>query len=259
MTFASHLSHTLLFARQELIYRYHDNALGIFWLFAQSITHVLIFTLVFSKLMGARLSAFESQYAYSIYLVSGILPWNALANTLTNLASVYNAKSYLIKKVPLSLSLMPLYVPLVEAVIYSVTMGVFMLFLWAIDYPWNWHWLWLPGIMALNLAFAYGLGLILGMLNVFIPDIKNLTGLVLQFGFWLTPIVYVTNILPEWAQRIISLNPFYWAIESLHQIILFGNPPHARRLFQLFLLTLLIAVTARWLQIRLERDIRDLI
>src|SRR5690606_33285569 len=69
---------------------------------------------------------------------------------------------------------------------------------------------------------AIGLGLLLATLNVFFRDIGHVTGVILQFAFWFTPIVYPSSIVPEWARELLAFNPMFGVIEFYHQVFL--NP-----------------------------------
>ena len=74
--------------------------------------------------------------------------------------------------------------------------------------------LWLPALMLLTLSFSMALGLLLGVLNVFMRDIGQVVPVVLQALFWLTPIVYHITILPERVQAIFRLNPLLPLVTS---------------------------------------------
>ena len=62
-------------------------------------------------------------------------------------------------------------------------------------------------LLLILLAFAIGLGMVLGVVNVFFRDVGQLFTIALQFGFWLTPVVYPLDVLPQWAQDLMQLNP----------------------------------------------------
>lgn len=249
----------LLFARWELRDQFSNRMLGGLWLFLQPLSYILIFTLVFSHLMNARLQQFDSPYAYSIYLVSGMLLWNLMAGVLQRLVNIFSEKAGLIRKVPVSLVLMPLYVPLVELVVFGIASVFFLVFLAVISHEPNIYWLWLPVVVLSGLLFAYSLGLVLAILSVFMPDLRNAVAIVLQLGFWMTPIVYVESILPEWVVGWMVLNPFYWGVSNMHRIVLYGQPPSFTLLFLLLACGLLLSLLARYLQHKLEKDVRDLI
>ena len=80
-------------------------------------------------------------------------------------------------------------------------------------------------LVALQMMFCAGLGMILGVLNVFFRDVGQLFAICLQFWFWLTPIVYPITILPEWVQRLLQLNPLTNLFSSYQNLFLYGQWP----------------------------------
>ena len=79
--------------------------------------------------------------------------------------------------------------------------------------------------MLLTLCFAMGLGLILGVLNVFMRDVGQVVPVVLQAMFWLTPVVYNLSILPAHLQHWFKYNPMYPIVASYQNVLLYGKPP----------------------------------
>ncbi|MGT2491392.1 ABC transporter permease [Cupriavidus basilensis] len=137
-----------------------------------------------------------------------MLAWNLFANSLARLSTVFSSKAHLIRKVPVSLGLMPLHVVVVELTIYLISMALYVAYLVLVGHPFSLTWIWLPLVIGLLAMLAYGGGIVLGMLDVFLPDVKNVVAILLQFGFWMTPIVYLPEILPPWARQLLWLNPF---------------------------------------------------
>jgi lipopolysaccharide transport system permease protein len=97
-------------------------------------------------------------------------------------------------------------------------------------------------LVALQVMFCAGLGMILGVLNVFFRDVGQLFGICLQFWFWLTPIVYPLSILPEWVQRLLQLNPLTNLIGSYQNLFLYGQWPVWSSLLPIFVIGLLFCV-----------------
>src|SRR3546814_14921380 len=80
-------------------------------------------------------------------------------------------------------------------------------------------------VLAIQIAFAIGLGMVLGVLNVFFRDVGQLFGVVLQFWFWLTPIIYPASILPERLQPLMALNPMASVMTAYQTILVRGAWP----------------------------------
>jgi lipopolysaccharide transport system permease protein len=248
--------------RQDLVDRYAGSILGAAWTFIMPLVNILIFTLVFSRIMGMRLGELGvdlGQYSYSVYLVIGVLAWNLFANTLARVTHVFHDKAAIIGKVNVSLFALPLYILCSELVVYAIASTFFLVFLFAIGFEFTWHWLWWPVILLVQQTLAYALGLILATLSVFIRDIKEFVTVVIQLWFWLTPIVYVINILPEKLKPLFLLNPFFHIVNALRDAMMQQSTPALLPLALLMVFALMLLAFGLWLGQRLERDIRDFI
>lgn len=95
-------------------------------------------------------------------------------------------------------------------------------------------------VLLIQVLFAIGLGVTLGVLNVFFRDVGQLVGVVLQFWFWFTPIVYPLNILPAWLQSLMKLNPMATLIGSYQGVMVHGLMPDWIALLPIALLSLFI-------------------
>jgi len=256
------LSVILAFTRQDLIDRYSGSVLGGFWLLLMPLVNILIFTIVFSKIMGARLVMAgmpEGDYNYSLYLVSGLLAWHCFANTVTRITNVYQDKAGIIGKVSVSLTVLPIYLLLSESVIYLLSMLFFGVFIFWIDHPLGISLLALPVVFVLQSLIAYSLGLLFATLAVFIRDVRELVGIVFNVWFWLTPIVYVANILPDDWARLLSYNPVTFFVDAYRDIILLNQWPNGQFLFWAFMMGCALFILARYVHKRLQQDIRDFI
>jgi lipopolysaccharide transport system permease protein len=249
------------FVRQDLVDRHAGSALGALWTLLLPLANILIFTLVFSRIMSARLSDmgmdYLGQYSYSVYLITGLLAWHTFSSTLTRITHVFHEKAGLITKVNVSLMALPLYVVVSETVVYLISMGFFAIFLVLVDFQWSLHWLWLPVIFIIQQLLAYAIGLLCAIFSVFLHDIKAIVGIVTQLWFWLTPIVYVITILPPQWEKLFMLNPIYHTVGAFREALILGNTPDVVGLGLVLLLALALLSAGIFIGRRLERDIRD--
>jgi lipopolysaccharide transport system permease protein len=217
----------------------------------------VLFAVVFSTLMRARLPGLDPTFGYTIYLIAGILAWNAFAQAITRLSGWYRDHAALYQKLALGLYLPPLSVVASEAVLYMLGIALFALGLIALGHGMSWHWLMLPFVLGLLAVITFCVGLILGLLEVFLPDIRRAVPIALQLGFWLTPIVYTQDILPSWVQPIILVNPIAHGIGALQAIIVFHRAPGLENLLALVLLAIVSTISLYWLGQRLRKPLRD--
>jgi lipopolysaccharide transport system permease protein len=252
----------LTFTRQDLVDRYSSSILGGVWTLINPLVLILIYTLIFSKIMGARLSDLGvefSEYGYSIYLVPAVLAWSAFGNTLTRVSTVFQDKAGLIGKVSLSLRTLPLYILLSETIVFLISMSLFAIFLLLIGYPISWMWLLLIPVYLVQQLLAYSLGFGAAVLGVFVRDVIELVRITVQLWFWLTPIVYVLDILPEETQNMLAWNPMTHFVTAFREVILYARVPDLGALAVLAVVGLCFLAMALFGFQRLEKDLRDFI
>ncbi|MEG3113677.1 ABC transporter permease [Salinicola sp. 4072] len=246
--------------RQDLIERHSGSLLGATWTFIAPLVNILVFVLVFSRIMGAKLEGFGAeidQYSYSIYLICGVLAWTAFANSLGRITNLYKDQSHLVTKVNVSLLALPLSVLLAETIVYLISMGFFIGFLLLIDFPLSAYWIGVPIVYGLQCLSVYAVGLSLAIMAVYLKDIKEVVAVVLQVWFWVTPIVYVTQILPPWVLGWMQLNPFFTLVNAYRDLIMYQRLPELLPLGIFTAVTVLILCLSLWLLGRTERDLRD--
>jgi lipopolysaccharide transport system permease protein len=103
---------------------------------------------------------------------------------------------------------------------------------------------WLPVLMLLTLTLAIGVGLVLGVMNVFMRDIGQVVPVILQALFWLTPVVYNVSILPKQYQDVFKMNPLFPLITSYQNVLVFGTAPLWSELAWLFVCALALSFVA---------------
>jgi lipopolysaccharide transport system permease protein len=230
--------------RREFESKYRNSMLGAAWTVIQPLAMVAIYAVVFSQVMQARLPGSDSPFAYAIYLCSGILTWGFFAEIATRGQTIFVDNANLIKKLNFPKICLPIIAVLHSAINFAIIFGIFTaLLLVTGNFP-GWPFLAIVPVLAIQAAFAIGLGVTLGILNVFFRDVGHAFTIVLQLWFWLTPIVYPLHILPDWAQSLIRLNPLTGIFGAYHDIIVAGTWPRWSELWPAALIALLLCVFA---------------
>ena len=252
------LTFILQLTRQDFVDRYSGSILGALWAVIHPLAMIFIFVVIFANVMGTRLPSISSTYSYSIYLVSGLLPWLAFANTINRTASVFLDKRNIITKIYVSLPYLPLYVLLSESITFFIAFTIFFFFLAITGSLPGMSLLVLPIVFLLQQILAFGLGLMFGILNVFLRDIKEFLTVLMTFWFWLTPIVWVLDIVPSLVQKgQIFLNPAFLFIDAYQRILVHHEWPDGLALLRLFIIASLSVLMAYYLLRWLEKDVRD--
>lgn len=203
--------------------RFSRSRLGAFWIVIHPLAMVLIYALILSSLIKAKLPETDTIYAYPIYLTSGILAWTIFIESITRSVNLFLEHGNLIKKVAFPKSVLPLITAGTVTVNSLVLLAaIFVVFAFLGHFP-GIQALWLPVLFIITLMFGMSIGLIFGLLNVFIRDIAQMVNVLLQFGFWLTPIVYTISIIPEAHQHWFAYNPMAHITAAFQDVLLYNH------------------------------------
>lgn len=251
------VSYIIEITRRDFAERFAGSILGSSWAIIWPMVNLFIYIVIFGKIMGARLPGASEMNAYGIYLAAGLIPWTAFTTTINRCTSVFLAKKHIITKVNTSFSSLLLHICLSETITYLVSMLLFFIVLALQGYEFH-RSLWLiPFIYYLQQLLALSLGMFAAVLNVFIRDVGEITGVILQLWFWFTPIVYISDILPAVVQKLIVFNPIYTVIDSYHQVFVFNGYPSFKALMLLTVITHFLLFFSFLMLRYLEKDIRD--
>jgi lipopolysaccharide transport system permease protein len=246
-------------AKRDFIEKYSGSALGFGWSFIYPLINILIYMVIFGNLMGARLPGMSSVWGYGIYLIAGLVPWMAFANTVTRSSTVFLDKKNIISKIHVDLPTLPLFIVLSETITFCVTFSIFLLILLVTGFVFTPLLLLIPVVYIIQLVFAYSLGFILAMFVVFLRDLKEVVSIGFQIWFWFTPIVYVFEILPPQVQQILLWNPMLPVISAYHDIFVYQRMPSFYYLAIVLIISILLIVVDYMIFKKFEKDIRDFI
>lgn len=226
--------------KREFASRYRNSMLGATWLFLQPLAQILVYTLIFANVMRSRLAGVDTTFGYSIFLCAGVLTWGVFTEIVGRCQNMFIDNANLLKKLSFPRIALPVIVVFSACVGFAIIFGLFSGFLLISgNFP-GWAYLALAPVLLVQILFALGLGMIIGVLNVFFRDVGQLFGIVLQFWFWLTPIVYPLSTLPAWAQKLVMLNPMTPIILAYQGILVRGELPQWQQIASVFGLSLLL-------------------
>lgn len=199
--------------------RYLGSVLGSAWAVVNPLAQIAIYTLVFSQVMRARLPNVHDPLAYSLFLCAGVLTWGYFVEVLQRGQTVFLEQANLLKKVSFPRVTLPAYVFLSATVSFLITWGLFLAFLLATGRWPGWVLIALVPLLLLQQALAVGLGVFLGVTNVFFRDVAQVVGVGLQFWFWLTPIVYPLSTVPPAVRDAMAWNPMFPLVAAYQQVV----------------------------------------
>lgn len=212
--------------RNELVSRFARSKLGGLWMIVNPLAQVAIYALILSNVLAAKLPGMiGNKYAYAIYLMAGLLAWNLFNEIISRCLNIFIENGNLMKKMNFPRITLPTIVAgsclLNNILLFIAMLGVFAL----LGHQFNIAMLWLIPLTLIVAMLALSIGLILGIMNVFLRDIGQVTPIIMQMLFWFTPVVYPVSIIPEAYRHWLSLNPMYPLTSAYQQVIVYGNAP----------------------------------
>ena len=247
------------FAKRDFQERYVGTGLGQLWYILSPIITIFIYTVIFSDFMKMKMNIIDNTYAYSIYLVPGLLAWTSFSTILLRLNNSFLDKANLIKKINVPMYSFQLSIVITEFFVFVLSIFFGICFLLLVGQHIGLAFLWLLPIMIMQTLFVFGLGVILSLFTPFFKDLKEAIPIVVQLWFWMTPIIYMKNMVADKYPYILKLNPFYYFVDIYQNIFLYSKSPTAKELLIITILTFFSLLLAGFLYKKLINSIKDII
>ena len=216
---------TLEMTKREFSERYAGQVFGVLWGFAHPIVIILVYIFIFSFVFQSRVDPGDvsSTANYAVFMLAGLIPWMALAETLNKGTQVITSNSNLVKQVIFPLEILP-----AKTVIASFINQVILLF-GVLVYasiqtggP-TWSFCLLPTLLTLQFMQMLGLSMILSTIGVYIRDLKDLVQVFCLINIYLMPVIYMPGWLPSSVRWMIYLNPFSYQTLCFQDAIYYGK------------------------------------
>lgn len=209
---------------KEFKVRYKSTLLGYVW----SILNPLAFTLVYYYVFRVVARFEMEEMPFSLFLVTGLFPWQWFQNSLTAANGFFLNNASLIKKVNFPRSFLVLTGVLNDLVHFLVSVPVIAGFMLALGRTPSFSWIWqIPLMVSVQFALTYGIALVISTANVFFRDLERLIGIFLMLWFFLTPIVYPPDQVPTHLRWLLEVNPVAFLAACWRGILIHGEMPWA--------------------------------
>ena len=243
--------------KRDFSMRYTRSLLGVGWALLQPLAMICVYTLVFSKIMTDRLPLGGSLVSYGLYLCAGVSAWGLHAEIVTRSSNMFLEYSALLKKVSFPQLCIPLIVTLGATLNFLIVLALLIFVLVILGKAPGTALFIIAPVALVQICFSMGVGLILGVMNVFFRDVTHLAALGLQLWFWLTPIVYTTDLLPDATHKLFALNPMAILIGAWQNILVFQTEFNWTPLAVVALASFCLLGVGIWLLRRLGSDMMD--
>ncbi|NSL53751.1 ABC transporter permease [Uliginosibacterium aquaticum] len=211
--------------KREFQSKYQNSLLGAAWTVLNPLAMITVYTVIFAEVMRAKLPGVDSTFGYSIFLCAGILTWALFSEIVGRAQNVFIDSANLLKKLSFPRLCLPVVIVFSALLNFSIIFGIFTVFLFfSGNFPGLAFFAIIPLLLIL-IVFSIGLGITLGVLNVFFRDVGQFFGIFITFWFWLTPIVYAPQALAVKLQGMLAWNPMAPLMQAFQGVLVSGIWP----------------------------------
>ena len=202
--------------------RYRNMSLGIFWSLLNPLVTTLVLTFVFTQIKAFA----NGRPHFPVFLLCGLVPFNFFVMAWSSSTSSLVDNEKIIKRIPVPREVVPIATVLGNCVHLLIQIGLLLGFALAFGLGISRHWFWLPVLWSLEVIFVCGLALITAAVNVYVRDTRYVVESINAILFWLVPIFYPIELVPEQYAELYQYNPVAALVVALRSILLDGHAPH---------------------------------
>jgi lipopolysaccharide transport system permease protein len=214
-------------AKRELVDRYAGQMLGSFWAIAHPLLLMAVYLFVFGYVLRVRVGGTaEMPRDYTVYLLSGIVPWLALSEALNKASVAVTSNANLVKQVVFPLEVLPVKGVVASILTQFTGLAVLTIYILVTDRSLPATYALVPVALALQVVTMTGLALVLASVGVFVRDLKDIVQVVTLVGAYLVPVFYLPAMVPESFRPLLYLNPFTYLIWCWQDVCYYGRIEH---------------------------------
>lgn len=207
-------------AWRDVSVRYKQTIIGVAWAVIRPLLTMLVFTVVFGRL--AKLPS-EANAPYALMVMAGLLPWTFFSTALSDASNSLVANANLISKVYFPRLIVPTASIVVAFIDFAISFVILIaMMIWYQFIP-GWQIILLPGFVLIAFLASLGPALWISALNVKYRDFRYVIPFIAQFGLYISPVGFSSNVIPEKWRLLYSLNPMVGVIDGFRWCILGGE------------------------------------
>jgi ABC-2 type transport system permease protein len=248
-------------AQRQWARSYQGSYLGFVWAFLSPLMMVVLLTVIFSEVLGIRFREVtgDSTLNFGLYLYCGLLPFLAYSQALTQGVNVIRRNSNLVQGVVFPLEILPMTTIITSLIQSMFGVGALMVVLMVLEHRLHWTALMLPLVIVPQLLFTLGLCYLMAVAGTYVPDIRETLRALVRATFFITPILWPPERVPEDLRFLVNYNPLAVLVESYRRLILDGELPNAEVAVYFSLFAAVLFVVGLTVFIRFKDNFADLI
>ena len=209
-----------ILTQKEFKVKYKASIIGYFWSVISPLMQGLVFFLAFGIFMRFP------QENYLLFLLSALYPWQWISNSLSHAPKIFLSNPALVKKIYFPRFFMPTTSVFLDMIHLLFALPVYFLFVLLYGLPLSPALiLYIPLMLLITYVTVASLSVVFACVNVYVRDLENIMPLVLQMLFFLTPVIYSVDVVPEKIRLVLYCNPFFALISSWRSVLLEGVMP----------------------------------
>ena len=233
--------------KKEIRGKYKGSWLGVLWTFLNPLLMLAVYAVVFPYILRVQVEN------YTIFMIVALIPWNYFTTAVNSGTSCINQNGGILKKVYFPREIIPLSVTTSQLINFLITCLIMFCFILFSGVGFSIHLLLLPVLVLVQYILTLGIVLILSAVTVFINDVAHFVQVGLTLGFYATPIVYLSSMLPDKFQWVMHVNPMAVLVEAYRSILYYHQIPDMKWLTIWALISLMILIVGYLIFKRLEK------
>lgn len=237
--------------KKDIRGKYKGSFLGVLWSFINPLLSVVVYAIVFHYIMRFQIDN------YLIYLIAGIIPWTFFTASINSGMNSILFNANIIKKVYFPREILPISSVTSGLVNFLISCVIILIFAIFSGVGIGYSILFLPIVVLIQYIFTLGIVFILSAVEIYVKDIEHIVNFVISMLFYVTPILYTPNYVPEKMRFILKLNPMAYIIEAYHDIFYYKNIPNFMNMGIIFCISIVIFVIGHKIFRKLQKGFAE--
>ncbi len=233
--------------KKEIRGKYKGSWLGVIWTFLNPLLMLAVYAFVFPYILRVEVEN------YTIFMIVALIPWNFFTTAVVSGTSCININGMILKKVYFPREIIPISVTLSQCINFLITSIIMFIFILVSGVGFSIHLAFFPVLVLIQFILILGINFILSSITVFVNDVAHFVQVGMTLGFYATPIVYLSSMLPDQFQWAMRANPMAVLVEAYRSVLYYHEMPNMKWLIIWTIISFALLILGYMLFKRLEK------